>query len=200
MAVLAKFRKRKRDYNNDPVGKKDVNPILDSRVYELEFPDEWVEEYAVNVIAENLLEQADDEGWDSGMLAEVIDHRVDNKIAIPTSEGTITSYNGSKRNVITTKGWDLYVRWKDQSTSWVPLSGIKESNPVQVAEYAYASKIADQQAFRWWISKVLKKRDCIVSRLKTLRCRKGRMKFGIDVPGSVEDAMKLDEANQNTLW
>ena len=192
--------KPKRDHNNDPIGKKNSNPILDSRIYELEFPDGRVEEYAFDAIAENLLEQADDEGWDSGMLAEVIDHWVDNKIAIPKSEGTITSYNGSKRNVITTKGWDLYVRWKDQSTSWVQLSRIKESNPVQVAEYAYANKIADQPAFKWWVSKVLKKRDCIVSRLKTLRCRKGRMKFGIHVPGSVEDAMKLDKANGNTLW
>ena len=26
------------------------------------------------------------------------------------------------------------------------------------------------------------------------------MKFGIDVPGSVEDAMKLDDANRNTFW
>ena len=69
-----------------------------------------------------------------------------------------------------------------------------------MAEYTYANKITDQPAFKWWVSKVLKKRDCILSRLKTLRCRKGRMKFGIDVPGSVKKTMKLDKANGNTLW
>ena len=92
------------------------------------------------------MEQADDEGWDSDILAEVIAQR-----------------------------WDLKMGWKDQSTSWVPFSQIKESNPVQVAEYIYANKITDQLAFKWWVSKVLKKRDCIVSYLKTLCCRKGRM-------------------------
>ena len=103
VAVLAKVRKRKRDHNNDPIGKKNSKPILDSRIYKIEFPDGRVEEYAGNVIAENLLEQADDEGWDSGILAEVIDHRIDDRIAIPKSTGTVTSYNGTKQNVITTK-------------------------------------------------------------------------------------------------
>ena len=79
------------------------------------------------------MEQADDEVWDSVILAEVIDHRVDDRISIQKSKVTVTSHNGAKQNVITTKGWDLQVRWKDQSTSWVRLLWIKESNPVQVA-------------------------------------------------------------------
>jgi hypothetical protein len=35
-------------------GHDDVNPILDTRIYEVEFPDGEVLEYAANVIAENL--------------------------------------------------------------------------------------------------------------------------------------------------
>ena len=38
------------------------NPILDTRVYEVEFPDGQVMEYAANVIAENLYSQVDQDG------------------------------------------------------------------------------------------------------------------------------------------
>ena len=34
VAVLQKVRKCKRDHNNDPIGKKNTNPILDSRIYD----------------------------------------------------------------------------------------------------------------------------------------------------------------------
>jgi hypothetical protein len=35
-----------------------------------------------------------------------------------------------------TKGWYLKVRWKEGSTTWEMLRDLKESNPVEVAEYA----------------------------------------------------------------
>ena len=47
----------------------------------------------------------------------------------------------------TTKGWQLLLQWKDGSTSWTPLKDLKESNPVEVAEYAVANKIANEPAF-----------------------------------------------------
>jgi hypothetical protein len=39
----------------------------------------------------------------------------------------------------TTHGWHLRVLWKDGMTSWERLVDLKESNPVEVAEYAVAS-------------------------------------------------------------
>ena len=47
----------------------------------------------------------------------------------------------------TTKGWQLLVQWKDGSSSWTPLKDLKESNPVEVAKYAVANKIAKETAF-----------------------------------------------------
>ena len=47
----------------------------------------------------------------------------------------------------TTKGWQLLVQWKVGSTSWTPLKDLKESNPVEVVEYAVANKIANEPAF-----------------------------------------------------
>jgi hypothetical protein len=36
-------------------------------------------------------------------------------------------------------------------TDWLPLKDLKESYPVQVAEYAVANKFAKQPAFAWWV-------------------------------------------------
>ncbi len=39
-----------------------------------------------------------------------------------------------------TRGGKLLVAWLDGSTDWIPLKDLKESNPVEVAEYAVAKK------------------------------------------------------------
>ena len=33
------------------------------------------------------------------------------------------------------KGWDVQVWWNDQSTDWIHLKLVKESNPIKVAEF-----------------------------------------------------------------
>jgi hypothetical protein len=43
------------------------------------------------------------------------------------------------------------IEWKDGMTDWLPLKDLKESYPVQVAEYAVANKFAKQPAFAWWV-------------------------------------------------
>jgi hypothetical protein len=107
--VLTKVKSRKRDSEGNPVGDQNDNPILDTRVYELEFPDGRVEEYAVNMIAENLFEQADQDGWDSGIIEEFLDIRKDDSIAISKDHGTYFNNAGVERNVVTTKGWEVQV-------------------------------------------------------------------------------------------
>ena len=39
------------------------------------------------------------------------------------------------------KGWSLLVEWKDGGSHWIPLKDLKESNPIEVAEYAITNKI-----------------------------------------------------------
>jgi hypothetical protein len=58
---------------------------------------------------------------------------------------------------MTTKGWRLFVEWKDGTIDWLPLKDLKESYPVQVAEYAVANKITEQPAFAWWVPHILRK-------------------------------------------
>jgi hypothetical protein len=57
---------------------------------------------------------------------------------------------------MTKKGWKLLVEWKDGLTDWLPFKDLKESYPVQVAEYAVANKIAEQPAFAWWVPYILR--------------------------------------------
>ena len=99
----------------------------------------------------------------------------------------------------TTKGWRLCVKWKDGSTSWEKLSNLKESNPVEVAEYATAVGIDDQPAFKWWVPHVLRKRDRIIQKVKT-RYHKRTHKFGFRVPKTVEEALLIDKENGDDRW
>jgi hypothetical protein len=54
-----------------------VNPILDTRVYEVEFPDGTINDYAANIIAEALYAQVDVDGNRYLLLKEIIDHKKD---------------------------------------------------------------------------------------------------------------------------
>ena len=99
-------------------------------------------------------------------------------------------------------GWQICCEWKDGSTSWEKLSDLKESHPVQTAEYAVAQGIDHEPAFNWWVRHVLKKRDRIISLVKrrSARYHKRTHKWGIEVPKTVEEAIAIDKKNDNTFW
>ncbi|MGH3053527.1 MAG: hypothetical protein ACRDL7_00940, partial [Gaiellaceae bacterium] len=103
---------RKRDVNGNPLGISHRNPILDSRVYNVQFPDGHVEEYAANVIAESLYSQVDDEGNQYLIMDEIIDHRC-NDTAVHQDDMYVTSSNGNRHKRRTTRGWELCIAWKD---------------------------------------------------------------------------------------
>jgi hypothetical protein len=113
------------------------------------------------------------------VLSEIIGHHKDGN-AIWGDDAKIPGTDHPQR---TTKGWQLLVEWKDRSSDWIPLADLKNSYPVQVAEYT-VNKIALEPAFAWWVPHALKKRDWIIQKVKT-RFRKKTHKFGIEVPLSV---------------
>ena len=119
-------------------------------------------------------------------------------MALSTSEGFVQSGMTSKP-VVTTKGWDIKVKWTDGSSDWLTLSEVKNGNPLQLAEYAIDQKIHKELAFNWWVTKVLRKRDRIINKVIS-RIRKGTMKFGVEIPTDVNRAMSLERNNGNTLW
>ena len=157
----AKVIGRKRDNDGNPVGVAHPNPIIDTRVYEVIFRDGHVEEYAANVIAENMYVQVDAEGNQFALLQEIIGHRKDN-----TALNVEDMYVQGTKNLSmkkSTKGWYLQIMWKDGSTTWEPLKDLKSSNPVEVAEYAVAHELIEEPVFKWWVPYVIKRRDRFIS-------------------------------------
>lgn len=179
-------------------GNYDDNPIFNGMTYDVRFPDGQVVEYSANVIAENLHNQVDDEGFTKTKLDCIVAHKTDD-LAVHKDDMYITNRRGVKRMRKTTSGWLLKVRWHDKSEHWIPLSILKESNPVEVADYAKSKGLIKEPAFAWWVPYTLKKREVIVSAVKA-RTRKVTHKYGIELPSSVDNAYELDRKNGNTHW
>ncbi len=67
---------------------------------------------------------------------------------------------------MTTAGWKIKVEFMDGTTAWLPLKDVKESNPIELAEYAILNCIDDEPAFKWWVSLVICKRNRMVNKVK----------------------------------
>ena len=84
--------------------------------------------------------QVDDESQQFQLLAEIRDHRK-NWVTISKEEVNIRSANGTERDKITTKVWEIMVLWKDGYMDWIQLKNIKVSNLAKVAEYVAVNHI-----------------------------------------------------------
>ena len=195
--TTGKVKRRTRTETGDLFGKSHENPILDTRSYEVEFPDGNVSSYTANVIAMNMLAQCDEEGNHLATLDGIIGHDTDGTEILHKDRYIVRGNNRHLRK--TTRGWKLHVKWKDGSTSKERLADMKESYPVQVAEYATANGIDSMPAFAWWVPYVLKKRDRIIAAV-TNRYVKRTHKFGFEIPKTVERAYEIDKENGNTFW
>jgi Reverse transcriptase (RNA-dependent DNA polymerase) len=194
----ATVRKRVQDVDGNPVGTAHPNPLLDSRMYEIEYNDGHVEELTANVIAENLISQVDEEGRRQMMMDYIMDHRMTHE-AISRSEGTYTNAYRVERRKATTRGWEFLVEWRDGSSDWVSLKDLKESYPVELAVYATDQDIAGEPAFAWWVPYVLKKQKRILQKVKTKYWSRTH-KYGIRIPKNIQEAINIDKENGNTLW
>ena len=152
-------------------------------MYEVKLADERIKEYGSNIIAENMLTQVDSNGFSLVLMEGIIDYKRDNSIATPKTEKYITTRSGQRRLQKTMAGWKLLVKWRDQSESWVKLAELKESHPMETAEFAKSRGIDDKAAFIWWVPHTLRKRNAI-----------------IEIPTSVEHVMEIDWRNGNTMW
>jgi len=192
---------RKRDRNGNPVGLANSNPILDTRVYIIDFDDGDQTELTANLIAESLFSQCDPDGNQYVLLDEIVDHRR-LPTAIKLADQKVIRANGRTYLKRSTIGWQICCQWKDGSSSWENLSDLKESHPIETSEYAKIIGIDHEPAFNWWVPHILKKRDRIISLVKKRNPRflKKTHKLGIEVPKTVREALDIDRRNGNTLW
>ena len=192
-----KVTRRKRNADGNIKGQAHKNAKCDTREYVVTFPDGAEAEYSANVIAENMYAQCDLDGNQYLLMKAIVDSKSD-KSAISVKDMYVTE-NGKTYLVKSTKGWSLCIQWRDGSSSWEPLSAMKESNPVEVAEFAVSQGIDHEPAFAWWVNYTLKKRDRIIANVNA-RYHKRTHKFGLEIPKNMEDCKRIDTANGNTYW
>ena len=180
------------------VGKYDDNPMANTMLYDVQFPDGEVREYSANIIAQNMYAQVDANGHHHTLLDAIIDYEKTER-AVDKADAYITTSSGRRRLRQNTLGWNLLVSWKDGSQQWVPLKIMKDCHPVDTAEFAVSRNIDDEPAFKWWVPYTLRKRDRVIAVVKA-RTARVTHKYGVKVPRSVEEALKLDQINGNTLW
>jgi hypothetical protein len=64
----------------------DDNPMLNSVIYDIKFPDSQTKEYAANMIAENMLTQVDCDGYSTTLMQGIIDYKKDEATAISKAD------------------------------------------------------------------------------------------------------------------
>ncbi|KAL7571623.1 hypothetical protein ACA910_011163 [Epithemia clementina (nom. ined.)] len=196
---MGKVTRLKRDLDGEYKGVAHKNPILNTRLYEVEFPDGKVTEYAANILAQNMIAQCDLDSNQWLLLNSIVNHKNDGHAV--EREDQYVYVNGRQHQRKTTKSWKLCILWKDGTTTWQRLASVKESFPVEMAEYAAAHKIDKEPAFKWWVHAMLKKRNRFIAAVKkNKRYRKATHKYGIRLPHSVEEALGIDKETKTDYW
>jgi hypothetical protein len=136
-AAIARVARRAVDSKGKMIGTWDENPILNTLVYECEFEDGTIREYAANTIASNIYEEGNADGFSSTRLFQIMEHKSSGE-AIKMKDKYFITRTGTRRMRNTTVGWSFLVQWGDGSRQWIDLKVLKESNPVQVGEYVIA--------------------------------------------------------------
>ncbi len=95
-----------------------------------------------------MLSQVDPDDSYTNVVLYVLDHRRDGT-AVTMSDKYMKTRKGQKKLRQTTTGWSFHVKWKDRLKFWVSLKDLKETNPVDVAEYLMARGISKEPAFAW---------------------------------------------------
>ena len=186
--------KRARDNDDNVIICANENPILDTRGYVVVFEDYEQAELAANTIAQIIYAQCDPDRIQYVMFDSIVDFRR-SKTALCYADQKVLKADVRSFMLRTTAGWQICIQWKDGSTSWEKLSDLKESHPVECADYDISKDLMNEPAFNWWVGFVLKKRERIISlvRKRNMRYLKRNEKFGISLPKNVKEALHLDK-------
>jgi hypothetical protein len=93
--MLARVRKQMKDKDGKPVGIANSNPILNTRVFKVEFVHGYTVSMTANAIAEHLFLQVDSKGRRLLLIGEIMDHRKSDK-AVTMDDGYIIAPNGRR--------------------------------------------------------------------------------------------------------
>ena len=194
---VAKVSWRVLDEYGKLVGTYSDNLMLNTLMYDVEFPDGATKPYAANMIAENIHNSVDSDGHQYRFFGDILNYcKTPNAVAI--DDATVVERNRRRYQRKTTSVWNLLIWMKDLSNQFYPLKDTKESYPVQVDEYAVAKFISNETVFSWWVPYTIKKRNFIIAAIKS-RLKLATHKYGVEIPTSIEHAILLDAINGNRL-
>ena len=74
--------RRAKDQHGEAIGRSHPNPLLDTREFEVEYPDGSVDVLTANNIAESLYSRVDAEGREHMLMTEIIEHKFDGNLFI----------------------------------------------------------------------------------------------------------------------
>ena len=121
---MSKVVCRSIDRDGNIIGDLDKTPSLYSLVYDVEFPDGTVKQYAANVIAENILSQVDTNGYHSQYLDKILVHE-NMGIALSSKDAYVKTKRVLRKIRQITIGWKFLCEFKDVSNTWVSLKLLK---------------------------------------------------------------------------
>ena len=122
---FAKVTKILCDAQGLSIGTAHNNAILDTRMYKVEYLDGFTTSTATNSIAANMFAQVDDEGNRHVLFDKIVEHRCDGNEVKMQDTFTTNTRGVNKQHWPTTKGWEILVKWKDGSTTWLALKDMK---------------------------------------------------------------------------
>ena len=129
-----------RNNEGQKIGEFNHNPILNTKVYDVMFPDGAVHQYEAKAIAENIYSQVDEDCHQYQLMDHINNHKSYGR-ALPKIKAFTVPRNRNRARKQTTKGWYLEVQWKDGTNSWVPLREMRKSHGIQTVEYVEANEL-----------------------------------------------------------
>ena len=118
---VANFARRILDEDGKIVGTYSDNPMLNTLMYNMEFPDGATKPYADNMIADIIHNSVDFDGHRSRPFGEILNYcKTSNAVAI--IDATAVRRNGHRYQRKTIAGWNLLIGMKYGSDHWYPLN------------------------------------------------------------------------------
>ena len=137
----------KRNADGNIAGRAHDWPILDTRTYDVEFDNGTITELTANKIAECMYAQCDPGGNQYVLLDCFVDFdKLSTTISLVDQNIVMKGCPSKHHN---TYGWKICCQWKNGSTTWESLNDLKESRPLEMAEYAITQGIDHEPAFNW---------------------------------------------------
>ena len=128
-------KQRMTDVNSFPLGTPNKWVAIYIIQYDVEYLDGTLKTISDNIIAVYIPSQVASDGHRQYLLDKIIYRRSDDT-AVSTGNNMYHDTNGIPQQKYTTVGHQVRVQWVAGSSNWIALMNMKNSYPVELAEYA----------------------------------------------------------------